>query len=98
MAYGNNGGVFLLTKTSLGLVCVCVCVYIYIYIYIYIHTQSWSELLAPLINMIKEGCENVFALLILLIFILKNHKNRTFHWRIRIKNRGKYHYEINVFL
>ncbi len=29
-----------------------------IYIYIYIYIQSWSELLAPLVNMIKEGCEN----------------------------------------
>ncbi len=26
------------------------------------------------------------------------HKNRTFNWLIRIKNGGKYHYEINVFL
>ncbi len=36
------------------------------------YTQSWSELLAPLgnINMIKEGCENESALLILLIFYL----------------------------
>ncbi len=27
-------------------------------IYIYIYIQSWSELLTPLVNMIKEGCEN----------------------------------------
>ncbi len=40
----------------------------YIYIYIYIYIQSWSELLAPLVNMIKEGSENKPALLILLIF------------------------------
>ncbi len=39
-------------------------IYIYIYIYIYIHihththTHTWSELLVPLVNMIKEGCEN----------------------------------------
>ncbi len=26
----------------------------------------------------------------------KNYKNLTFHWRIRILNGGKYHYEINV--
>ncbi len=26
-----------------------------------------------------------------------NHKNLTFHWIIRIKIWGKYHYEINVF-
>ncbi len=32
------------------------------------YIQSWSELLAPLVNMIKEGCENLSALLILLIF------------------------------
>ncbi len=32
--------------------------------------QSWSELLAPLVNMIKEGSENKPALLILLIFYL----------------------------
>ncbi len=25
---------------------------------LYIYIQSWSELLAPLVNMIKEGCEN----------------------------------------
>ncbi len=38
-----------------------------IYIYtVFIHT--WSELLIPLVNMIKEGCENKCALLILLIF------------------------------
>ncbi len=33
--------------------------------------QTWSELLAPLVNMIKEGCENESALLIRLIFYLK---------------------------
>ncbi len=36
-----------------------------IYIYIYIYT-----VMAHLVNMIKEGCENVSALLILLIFYL----------------------------
>ncbi len=30
------------------------------------HIQSWSELLAPLVNMIKEGSENKCALLILM--------------------------------
>ncbi len=34
--------------------------------------------------MIKEGCENKCALLILLIFFL-NHKNLSFHWGIRIE-------------
>ncbi len=43
-----------------------------------IYIQSWSELLAPLVNMIKEGSENKPALLILLTFYLKkNHKNLT---------------------
>ncbi len=40
----------------------------------YIHT--WSELLVPLVNMIKEGCENKCALLILLIFYKKNTKSK----------------------
>ncbi len=56
--------------------CVCmymyVCMYIYIYIYIYTYIQSWPKLSAPLVNMIKGGCENESALLILLIFYLKN--------------------------
>ncbi len=50
-------------------------IYIYIYIYTYTHTlyyrviiQSWSELLAPLVNMIKGDSENKPALLIILIF------------------------------
>ncbi len=43
-------------------VCMCVCI------------QSWSELLAPLVNMIKGGAENKPALLILLIFYLKKIK------------------------
>ncbi len=34
------------------------------------HVQPWSELLAPLVNVIKGGCENVSALLILLILYL----------------------------
>ncbi len=45
--------------------------------------------------MIKEGSENKPALLILLIFYLKN---LTFHWTKTIENGGKSHYEINVFL
>ncbi len=64
------------------------------------YIQLWSELLAPLVNMNKEGCENKPALLILLIFYFKtkNHKNLTFHWPKTIENGGKSHYEINVFL
>ncbi len=69
--------------------CVCVAfvsIYIYIYIYIYRYVQSWSELSAPLVTI--EGCENESALLILLIFYKKNHKNLTFHWIIRIEKVG----------
>ncbi len=36
--------------------------------------------------MIKEGSENKPALLILLIFYLKKHKNLTFHWTKTIEN------------
>jgi len=39
----------------------------------------WSELLATLVNMIKDGCKNKFALLIALIFPNKKlQKNPTF--------------------
>ncbi len=65
-----------------------VCVYIYIYIYIYI--QSWSELLATMVNVINEGCENESALLIRLIFYKKK--------KLNLKWGGKYNYEIHVFL
>ncbi len=41
------------------------------------HVQSWSELLAPLVNMIKEGSENKSALLILLIFYKINFFSNT---------------------
>ncbi len=53
--------------------------------------ESWSDLLAPLVNMIKEK-KSFWS------FILKNHKNLTFHWTKTIENGGKSHYEINVFL
>ncbi len=37
----------------------------------------WSELLVPLVNMIKEGWENKCVLLIRLIFYLKKaHKSK----------------------
>ncbi len=52
------------------------CVYIYVRVCVYI--QSWLEL-SPLLNMIKEGSENKPALLILLIFYLKQSQNLTFH-------------------
>ncbi len=54
--------------------------------------QSWPKISAPLVNMIKEGCENESALLILLIYYLKkNHTNLTLHWIIRIYDGVKYH-------
>ncbi len=36
-------------------------IYIYKYTYINMYIQQWSELLAPLENIIKEGCENESA-------------------------------------
>ncbi len=66
------------------------CIYIYMRVCVYI--QSWLEL-SPLLNMIKEGSENKPALLILLIFYLKQSQNLTFHWVKTIENGGKSHYE-----
>ncbi len=41
------------------------------------YLYSWPKILAPLVNMIKEGCENLSALLILFIFHYKNsHKSK----------------------
>ncbi len=37
-----------------------------------IYIQTWSELLVSLVNMMKQGCGNKSALLILLIYYLKN--------------------------
>ncbi len=66
---------------------------------LYMYVQSWPKISAPLVNMIKEGCENESALLILLIIYLKKSKKcLTFHWIIRILNGGKYQYEIQVHL
>ncbi len=48
--------------------------------------------------MIKEGCENVSALLILLIFYLRNSQESNLSLDNKNLNWGKYHYEINVFL
>ncbi len=42
---------------------------------VYIHIQSFPKISAPLVNMIKGGCENESALLILLIFYLKRKKS-----------------------
>ncbi len=74
-------------------------IYIYIYIYKHVHVQSWPKISAPLLNMIKEGCENVSALLILFIFYLKysQHSNLSLHNK-NSKWGGGCHYEINVFL
>ncbi len=40
-----------------------------IFCVIILNLHTWSELLAPLVNMIKEGSENIPALLIPLIFL-----------------------------
>ncbi len=61
-----------------------------------IHT--WSELLAPLVNMIKEGCGNKSALLILLSYYLKNSKKYNLSLENKNLKLGEYHYEINAFL
>ncbi len=44
--------------------------------------------------MIKEGCENVSALLILLIFYLKNSQKSNLSLDNKNLKWGKYHYEI----
>ncbi len=44
---------------------------------LFLHT--WSELLVPLVNMIKEGCENKSALIHLIFYFFLNHRNLTFH-------------------
>ncbi len=48
---------------------------------------SFAKILAPLVNMIKEGCENYSALLILLIVYVKHSQksilsldNTNFKW------------------
>ncbi len=71
--------------------------------YICTHTYTYTVVVRIIgilgIYMIKRGCENESALLILLIIIKKIHQNQTFHWIIRIVNGGGgYHYEIDVFL
>ncbi len=48
--------------------------------------------------MFKEGCENESALLILLIFYLKNAQKSNLSLDNKNFKRGKYHYKINVFL
>ncbi len=40
------------------------------------HIHTWSELLVPLVNMITEGCGDKAALLIVLIYYLKNSKKK----------------------
>ncbi len=52
-----------------------------------------------MVNMIKEGCENKRALLILLIFYIKQiTKNEPFIELKQLKMGKKSHDEINVFL
>ncbi len=48
--------------------------------------------------MIKEGCENVSTLLILLIFYLKHLQKSKLSLDNKNLKWGKYNYEINVFL
>ncbi len=48
--------------------------------------------------MIKEGCGNKSALLILLIYYLKNAQKSNLSLENKNLKCGKYHYEINVFL
>ncbi len=43
--------------------------------YFILNIHTWSELLVPLVNMIKEGSRNKTALLILLIFYIKSQKS-----------------------
>ncbi len=57
-------------------------------VYQFEDVQSWPKISAPLMNMIKEGCENESALLILLIFYFKNSQkanisldNKNLKWR-----------------
>ncbi len=59
--------------------------------------QSWPKISAPLVNIIEEGCENESALLILLIFYLKNSQKSNLSLDYKNFKWGKYHYEINVF-
>ncbi len=54
----------------------------------------WSELLVPLVNMIKEGWENKCALLIRLIFYLKKSQKSNLSLENKNLKWGKYHYEI----
>ncbi len=53
-AYRNN--IMYLSNTDYAIKFVFVDFYIYIILCIYI--QSWPKISAPLVNMIKEGCEN----------------------------------------
>ncbi len=54
---------------------IVICICIYIYIYIYTHTVMAKNICT---HMIKEGCENESALLILLICYKKNTKIEPF--------------------
>ncbi len=52
--------------------------------------QSWSKISAPMVNMIKEGCENVSALLILFVFYLFfNHKKSNLSLENKILKWGE---------
>ncbi len=60
------------------------------------YIQSWPNISAPLVNMIKEGCENESALLILLIFYKTKSQKSNLPLDKNLKWR-KYHYAIKVF-
>ncbi len=62
------------------------------------YLQSWQKISAPLVIMVKQGCENESALLILLIIYFKKLQKSNISLDNKNLKWGKYHYEINVFL
>ncbi len=92
----NNDGVLCLHKwlgaPSIYLFCgkaVCNLLHIAFIVMVVLHisiSMLYSKLCIPLVNMIKEGCENKYASLIFLIFYSTNITNLNFHWRLRIYN------------
>ncbi len=49
----------------------CVSSWKKLYYYYYIYIQPWSELLAPLVNMTKEGSENKVQIPLIIITMRK---------------------------
>ncbi len=61
-----------------------------------VHIHTWSELLAPLVNTTKGGCENKCALILLIFYFKKSQKsklsleNRNLKWgEISLWNKKK---------